>query len=77
VLVNAACRVLEAQCRRSRGGLYYRGLAEFAPALRLLLDDPELREGLGLNGRDYVRREYDWDVVEARTNAFLEDLRPR
>lgn len=77
VLVNAACRVLEGQCRRSQGGLYYRGLAEFAPALRLLLDDAELRQGLGLNGQDYVRREYDWDVVESRANDFLDGLAAR
>jgi glycosyltransferase involved in cell wall biosynthesis len=74
VLVNAACRVLEGQCRRSNGGLFYRGLAEFAPALRLLLDDRELRRGLGLNGQDYVRREYAWDVVESRAEALLTSL---
>lgn len=71
VLVNAACRVLEGQCRRSQGGLFYRGYAEFAPALGLLLEDGDLRQGLGLNGQDYVRREYAWDVVESRTEALL------
>jgi len=74
VLVNAACRVLEGQCVRSNGGLYYRGYAEFAPALRLLLERADLREALGRSGREYVAREYDWDVVEGRTNAFLSDV---
>lgn len=74
VLVNAACRVLEGQCVRSNGGLFYRGYAEFAPALRLLLDRPRLREALGRAGRDHVRREYDWEIVEQRTHAFLEGL---
>ena len=76
VLVNSACRVLEGQCVRSGGGLFYRGYAEFAAALRLLGADPGLRARLGAAGRDYVRREYDWDVVESRTNRFLEALAP-
>jgi glycosyltransferase involved in cell wall biosynthesis len=76
VLVNAACRVLEGQCVRSGGGLFYRGYAEFAAALRLLAGDAALRAGLGAAGRDYVRREYDWDVVEARTSRFLEEIAP-
>jgi glycosyltransferase involved in cell wall biosynthesis len=71
VLVNAACRVLEGQCMRSNGGLFYRGYAEFAPALRLLLDRADLREALGRSGREYVAREYDWGVVERRADAFL------
>jgi glycosyltransferase involved in cell wall biosynthesis len=71
VLVNAACRVLEGQCVRSNGGLFYRGYAEYAPALRLLLERADLSEALGRSGRDYVAREYDWAVVESRTDAFL------
>jgi glycosyltransferase involved in cell wall biosynthesis len=74
VLVNANCRVLEGQCVRSGGGLFYRGYAEFAAALRLLGDDAGLRARLGAAGRAYVRREYDWDVVDTRTNRFLEEL---
>jgi glycosyltransferase involved in cell wall biosynthesis len=77
VLVNSDCRVLEGQCVRSGGGLFYRGYAEFAAALRLLAADAGLRDRLGAAGRDYVRREYDWDVVEARTGAFLQELAPR
>ena len=56
---------------RSNAGLFYRGYAEFAPALRLLLERSDLSEALGRSGREYVAREYDWDVVEARTNALL------
>jgi glycosyltransferase involved in cell wall biosynthesis len=74
VLVNAQCRVLEGQCVRSNGGLFYRGYAEFAPALKMLVARAELREGLGAAGRAYVAREYDWDIVERRTRAFLEQI---
>jgi glycosyltransferase involved in cell wall biosynthesis len=74
VLVNSDCRVLEGQCVRSGGGLFYRGYSEFAAALRRLAGEPGLGARLGAAGRDYVRREYDWDVVESRMNAFLESL---
>src|SRR2546425_8101470 len=72
VQVNSACRVLEGQCVRSGGGLFYRGYSEFAAALRRLCEDERLRSALGAAGKAYVRREYDWDVVEERTNGFLE-----
>jgi glycosyltransferase involved in cell wall biosynthesis len=74
VLVNSACRVLEGQCVRSGGGLFYRGYSEFAAALRMIEGSAELRSSLGAAGRAYVGREYDWDVVEDRTNRFLEGL---
>jgi glycosyltransferase involved in cell wall biosynthesis len=77
VLVNGECRVLEGQCIRSSGGLYYRKYVDFAPALRLLLERPGLREKMGRAGRAYVEREYGWDLVERRTRAFLEELAGR
>ena len=74
VLVNAACRVLEGQCMRSGGGLFYRGYSEFADALRRLATDERLRAALGAAGQAYVRGEYDWDVVEGRTEGFFASL---
>jgi glycosyltransferase involved in cell wall biosynthesis len=74
VLVNGECRVLRGQCLRSNGGLPYRRYAEFAPALRLLLARQDLREALGRSGREYVGREYAWDVVEERTNALIDRI---
>ena len=77
VLVNAACRVLEGQCVRSGGGLFYRGYAEFEEALKRLATDAALRAALGAAGQAYVRAEYDWDVVERRTEGFLLGLLTR
>jgi len=76
VLVNSACRVLEGQCVRSGGGLFYRGYSEFTAALRLLAGDARLRSALGAAGKAYVSREYDWDVVEDRTSGFLASIAP-
>lgn len=77
VLVNAACRVLEGQCVRSGGGLFYRGYSEFAEALRRLVTDRDLQARLGAAGRRYVQAEYEWPVVESRTETFLRSLKPR
>ena len=59
---------------RSGGGLFYRGYSEFADALRRLATDAPLRAALGAAGQVYVRAEYDWDVVERRTEDFLGTL---
>jgi glycosyltransferase involved in cell wall biosynthesis len=70
VLANARCKVLAGQCLRSHGGLFYHGYAEFAEALRLLLGSPDLARQIGEQGREFVEREYSWDVVESK----LDDL---
>lgn len=74
VLVNAKCRVLEGQCRRSNGGLYYRDLAEFSAMLRLLMSDASLRNTLGDSGRKYVAGEYSWTIAADRTDRILANL---
>ena len=57
VLANARCRVLMGQCLRSNGGLFYHGYAEFAEALDLLLERPDVRRGRsGRQGQAYVER---------------------
>jgi len=74
VLVNGRCGVLEGQCRRSRGGLYYRDMAEFGAMLKLLMSQAELRVALGAAGRAYVDREYSWDIAASRTEALLNHI---
>jgi glycosyltransferase involved in cell wall biosynthesis len=74
VVVNAECRVLEGQCLRSDGGLFYRGYGEFASAVRLLIERQDLADRIGAAGRRYVESEYAWDVVEDRTNRFLAEI---
>jgi glycosyltransferase involved in cell wall biosynthesis len=63
VLANARSAVLVEHCVRSNGGLYYADRDEFVEALKLLVGDERLRAALGRNGRDYVRRNYRWEVV--------------
>ncbi len=63
VLVNARSAVLVEHCVRSNGGLWYEDKHEFVECLNVLLADARLRSRLGDNGREYVRKNYRWDVV--------------
>jgi glycosyltransferase involved in cell wall biosynthesis len=77
VLANAACAVLEGQCRRSNGGLYYRDYAEFRLMLRRLVGDPVLQTTLGAQGELYVTSNYSWTRAAAQTDDLLQELKPR
>lgn len=75
VLANAACAVLEGQCRRSNGGLYYRDYAEFRLMLRRLVGDPALCAALGAQGEAYVTATYSWTIAAAQADALLRELK--
>jgi glycosyltransferase involved in cell wall biosynthesis len=75
VLVNARSAVLVEHCVRSNGGLWYADRNEFIECLSLLMGDPRLRAALGRNGRDYVRRNYRWDVVLGKYERIFAKVR--
>ncbi|HDJ24061.1 MAG TPA: glycosyltransferase family 1 protein [Candidatus Aminicenantes bacterium] len=74
VLANAHCEVLQGQCQRSQGGLYYENYAEFEETLKLLLEDDKLREILSQNGRRYFESNYTWEVIEQKYNYIISKL---
>src|SRR5580765_6720768 len=75
VLVNARSAVLVEHCVRSNGGLWYADRSEFIECLSVLMDDARLRASLGRNGRDYVRRNYRWDVVLGKYERIFAKVR--
>jgi glycosyltransferase involved in cell wall biosynthesis len=75
VLANARSAVLVEHCVRSNGGLYYSDRDEFVECLKLLVRDARLRAALGQNGRDYVRRNYRWDVVLGKYERIFANVR--
>jgi glycosyltransferase involved in cell wall biosynthesis len=75
ILANARSAVLVEHCTRSNGGLYYADRDEFVECLKLLMGDTRLREALGRNGREYVRRHYRWDVVLGKYERIFAKVR--
>ena len=77
VLANARSEVLVDHCQTSNAGLYYADRDEFDECLRLLVADQRLRAAMGANGRDYIRRNYRWDVILAKYEKMFVNLRKR
>lgn len=75
VLANARSEVLVDHCIKSNAGLYYADRDEFGECLRLLVGDHRLRARLGAHGRDYVRRNYRWDVILAKYERMFTQLK--
>ena len=71
-IVQGECAVLEGHARRSNAAIPYHGFAEFEAAVEMLSADPTLADAMGARGREYVEREYTWDVVLDRYEALLE-----
>lgn len=71
VIVNGACPVLKGQCIRSNAGLYYTNYEEFEKELTLLLEDNELRDVLGMNGKRFVEEKYTWDKVIENVDSLI------
>jgi glycosyltransferase involved in cell wall biosynthesis len=75
VLANARSEVLVDHCLRSNAGLFYADRHEFVECLQLLVGDGRLRAAMGQNGRDYVRRNYRWDVVLGKYDRMIAKIR--
>jgi glycosyltransferase involved in cell wall biosynthesis len=71
VLCNGRSDVLVEHCRKSNAGLYYQNREEFIECTKLLLADERLRRAMGRNGKDYVKRNYRWDVILAKYDRLI------
>lgn len=72
VLVNGRCEVMAGQCARSNGGLWYENHEEFHRCLDWLLNNHALARKIGLQGKDYVTRQYSWEAVKQKYISFLD-----
>jgi glycosyltransferase involved in cell wall biosynthesis len=77
ILANARSEVLVEHCLKSNAGLFYADRDEFVEALRLLIADANLRAAMGRNGREYVQRNYRWDVILSKYDRLLSKVRGR
>jgi len=74
VLAAARNQAAVEHCCRANAGLYYATREEFVESLQLMMSNPQLRERLGENGRQYVRQHHRWDVVIARFERLIKRL---
>ncbi len=74
VMAQGRTDVLVGQVRRSGGGVWYSGYAEFEAALDLLTESPALGDALGLAGRAHVESVYGWETVLSRYEDFLRQV---
>jgi glycosyltransferase involved in cell wall biosynthesis len=77
VLANARSEVLVDHCLTSNAGLFYADRHEFVECLNTLVRDERLRAALGRNGRDYVRKNYRWDVILSKYERMFGTLKAR
>ena len=71
-LVQGVSNVLRGQAIRSGGAIPYEGFAEFEGSVNYLLAHPDIARQMGEAGREYVRVNYDWEVVLSRFEETLE-----
>ena len=72
VIVNGNCNVLKGHVLRSNGGLYFRNYLEFVEVMNLLISDKQLRNKLGENGFEYVKKNYTWDKIIQQYVDFIQ-----
>ena len=77
VLCNGRSEVLVEHCVKSNAGLYYQNRDEFVECTKLLLTDERLRRAMGRNGKDYVKRNYRWDVILAKYDRLITAAKTR
>jgi len=75
VLCNARSEVLVDHCLKSNAGLFYSNAEEFIECTKLLLADERLRERMSRNGKEYIKRNYRWDIIMSKYDRLIGSLR--
>ena len=74
VLVHERCAVTLDHVQRSNGGLYFSSAEEFAATVDFLLDNHDINQILGRQGRHYVLQNFVWDVIIDKYRTLLYEL---
>ena len=75
VLCNARAEVLVDHCKKSNAGLFYQDRDEFVECAKLMLADDRLRDRMGRNGKEYVKKNYRWDVIMQKYEGLMAALK--
>jgi glycosyltransferase involved in cell wall biosynthesis len=74
VLVNSDSEILRAHCNRSNAGLYYSDQDSFSATMNYLLSYPEKRAKMGINGKNYVEKNYTREIVRKKLFSLVESI---
>lgn len=71
VIVHGGCEVTKDFCIESNGGLYFSSYAEFAECMDFLIENSDIRNKMGENGRSFVKNNFSWNVVTKKLIAAM------
>ena len=74
VLVHEDCAVTRNFASESNGGLYFGNYFEFEGCTDYIISNKNTAWKMGSNGRDYVRKNFDWDVIVDKYKRFFEEI---
>lgn len=74
VLVHGQCDVTKHFTQTAQGGLYFSNYGEFARCVEWMRQHPEAADQMGLNGRDFVLKNYAYDVVIKKYMRFFQKV---
>lgn len=63
VIVNGYCGVTRDFVVNFSAGLYYKNIDEFIECINYLLENKEIAENMGINGKNQVIKNFSWDVI--------------
>ncbi|MCW7491343.1 glycosyltransferase family 4 protein [Leptospira sp. 2 VSF19] len=74
VLINAKSTVMRGHCLRSQGGLFYSDSLSFQRTLDFLLENRNIANRMGKNGRQYVLANFSKEVIRKKLNQMVSML---
>lgn len=74
VMVYGKCDVLRGHCEKSNGAFYYNNYLEFEAQLNFLNKDTQTIALMKNNAKNYVRNNYQWDVITKKLFSLIEKV---
>lgn len=74
VIVNDKCEVTKNFAIESNGGLYFNNYFEFEEILKFYINNPNIANKMGQNGKEYVFKNFDREIVTKKYIDFFKEL---
>ena len=74
VIVNNKCIVTKNFAIESKGGLYFDDYFEFEGALNYLINNTDVANAMGENGRNFVLNNFSWDAIVKKYMEFFKGV---